>query len=111
MVAGREVPVAVVHEWRLDLDADVCHVAATWMEPAPRWRIDRTGDIALQHDAFALVAEIGIRDGHCGEQRLRVRHDRTLVELLCGRHFDELAEVHHRDAIAHMAYDAEVVRD
>src|SRR5436190_1465816 len=111
VVARGEVPIAVVRERRLDLHADLRHVAATRVEAAARRRVDRARDVALEDDPLALVAQVRIRDRHGGEQRLGVRHDRPVVELLCRRELDEFAEVHHRDPVADVAHDAEVVRD
>jgi hypothetical protein len=41
VVAGGQVPVAVVHERRLELGTDVCCVAATWVEATAGGRVDR----------------------------------------------------------------------
>ena len=54
---------------------------------------------------------VRIGDRHGREQRLGVRVDRPLVELLRRRELDDLAEVHHRDAVGDVADDAEVVGD
>ena len=45
----------------------------------PARRIRRRRDVAREQDALALHA--GLRRGHRGEQRLRVRHDRLAVQL------------------------------
>ncbi len=54
-------------------------------------------------------ARVGHR--HRGEQRLRVRVQRRRVERVARGDLDDPAEVHHRDAVADMAHDREVVRD
>src|SRR5262249_32963253 len=82
VMAGRDMAVPVVRRGRLDLLADLRHVPAAGMEPAPGGRIDRAGDIALEDDPLALVAQIRIWDRYRREQGLRVRHDRPLVELV-----------------------------
>ena len=111
VVAGGEVAVAVVHERRLDLGADLRRVAAARVEAAAGGRVDRARHVALEHDPLALLGEVGVGHGHGREQRLGVGHDRPRVELLRRRELDELAEVHDRDPVGDVADDAEVVRD
>jgi hypothetical protein len=67
MVAGCEVPTAVIHERRLDLLADIGHISAPGMEPAAGRRVDGAGDVALENDPLPLVGQIRIRDryGRC----------------------------------------------
>ena len=109
MVAGREVPAAVRDERRLLDRADLRRVAAARVEAAAGRRRDRARHVALEHDALALRVGIGDRDGR--EQRLGVRVDRPRVELLGRRELDDLAQVHHGDAVRDVADDAEVVGD
>ena len=103
--------VSVVDQRRLDLSADLRRVAAAGMEAAALRRVDRARDVALEHDPLPLLRQIGIGNRHRREQRLRVGHDRPRVELLGRRQLDELPEVHHRDPVAHVADDAEIVGD
>ena len=49
------------------------------------------------------------RDGR--QQRVRVRVTRRAVQVLDLGHLDDLAEVHHRDAVADVLHDREVVGD
>src|SRR6476620_798734 len=91
VVAGGDVAVPVVRERRLDLLADVRRVPAARMEAASRGRVDRARDVAHEDDALPLLAQVRVGDRHRGKQRLRVRHDRALVELLRRRELDELA--------------------
>ena len=90
--------------------ADLGRVAAARVEAAAARRVDRARHVALEHDPLALRRS-RIGDRHRREQRLGVRVDRPLVELLGRRELDDLAEVHHRDAVGDVAHDAEVVRD
>ena len=70
MVARGEVPSAVIHERRLDLFADIRHVAAPWMEAAARGRVDGARDVALEDDPLPFVGEIRIRDRHGRKERI-----------------------------------------
>ena len=79
------------------------------MEGAARRRVDRGRRVARDDDAKALLLRIGRR--HRAEQRARVRMQRRRVELLGRALLDDLAEVHHRDALADVPHDAEIVRD
>ena len=110
MTSG-EMSVAVIDERRLHLLAHLRRVAAPRMEAAAARRGDRARDVPLEHDALPLLGQIRVRDRDGRQQRLRVRHDRPRVELVGRRELDDLAEVHHRDPVAHVANDAEVVRN
>ena len=59
--------------------------------------------------ALPLLRGSGI--GHGRQQRLRVRVARALVHVVGGADLDDLAEVHHRDAVGDVAHHREVVRD
>ena len=54
---------------------------------------------------------VGIGDGHGREQRLRVRHERLAIQIGGRRELDDLAEVHHGDAVGDVLDDREIVRD
>ena len=101
----------VVDERRLDLGANLGRVAAARMEPAAARRVDRARHVPLEHDPLALRGQVRIRHRDGREQRLRVRHDRPLVQLLGRRQLHELAEIHDGDPVADVADDAEVVGD
>ena len=57
----------------------------------------------------ALSTRIGDRDGR--QQRVGVRMCRRGVHPVAVGQLDDLAQVHHRDAIAHVAHDRQVVGD
>ena len=63
----------------------------------------------MKHDALLAYCRVGVGDGR--EQRLGVRMERVLVELLGRRQLGHLAQVHHADAIGEVLDDREVVRD
>ena len=71
-VAGHKVTwLDLAKRWFLGA-ADVGALAAAAAEAAARRRIDRGGDIAAEHDLFALAGGDGVGDGHRREQRLGV---------------------------------------
>src|SRR5207245_5080162 len=104
-MTGGEVALPVVDERRLDLTAHGRHVAAARMEATSRGWTDRARDIPLEHDPLPLVGEVRVRDRHRREERLRVGHDRPLIEIVRRRELDELPEVHDCDAVADMTND------
>src|SRR5829696_4884550 len=80
-------------------------------KPASRGRLDRARDVALEDDAAAGALKVGVGLECGGEQRLRVRMLRPSKELLARSDLDDLAEVHHRDAVAQELDGGEVVAD
>ena len=100
-------------QWRFLGSTDVLRLPATGTEPAAGWRIDRARYVAGQQDAFALRLVPPVRVGYWygGHQRDRVRVPGVRVQLVAVGHLHDLAEVHHRDAVADVAYHGEVVRD
>ena len=90
----------------------VAHVGcpgAALDEAAERRGVDRLGHRAEDLDLGAL--ELGVWDRYRGDERLGVGVLWVGEQLLGGGEFDDLAEVHHRDAVAHVARDGEVVGD
>ena len=65
------MPRADVFQLRgLDIAEAFLGDGAAGVEVAAGWRVDGAGDVALQHDALAF--DLGVGDGHCGEQGLGV---------------------------------------
>jgi len=79
------------------------------VESAPRWWLDRAGDVAGQGDALRANGRVG--NGDRGQQRFGVRVQRVGEKFVNRRSFDDLAEVHHRDMVADMSDNAQIVRD
>ena len=52
-----------------------------------------------------------IRNRHRREKCPRIRVQRILVQLVAVGNLDNVAEVHHRDAVADMPHNGQVVRD
>ena len=84
-------------------------VRAAGMELAPGRGIGGGRDRPLQHDPVHLRRRIGHRDRR--EQRLGVRMQRVLEDVLGRAVFDETAEVHNAHRVRDMLDDRQVVRD
>ena len=67
--------------------------------------------LAGEHDAAADALDERVGDRRRRQQRLRVRVGRALVHLGGGPGLDDPAEVHHRDPVADVADDGQVVGD
>ena len=78
------------------------------MERAAGRRIDRVRHLALDRLALA-PGEIEV--GHRVEQHARVGVLRRAEHLARRRHFDDAAEIHHADAVRHVAHHRQIVAD
>ena len=86
------------------------HVRAAIAELAAVQLADRRRHLAWDHpERFARPRAAGNRDA--GEQPARVRVQRRREQRRHRRALDDLARVHHRDAIGDARDDAEIVRD
>ena len=79
------------------------------MEPATRRRVGRTRYIALQDDPVPLSP--WLRNWNRRNERLGIRMFWILGDCPRFPDFDQLAEVHHADAIAYVRHDPEIVGD
>src|SRR5690606_4534880 len=86
-------------------------VAAPRMEGAARRRVCGVGDLAREADAARVSPRRRIGPQHRGEESLGVRVPGRVEERGRPGELHDPACVHHRDAVAHVGYDAEVVRD
>ena len=94
---------------RLDGAAAVEHVGAAGVEAAAAGRIARARHVAFEDDAVAGRARH--RHRHGGEQRAGVGVLGRREDLALVRRLDDLAEIHHRDAVGHVLDDREIVAD
>ena len=69
------------------------------------------GHVTAEHLASCGAGQRGSATGTALQQRARVGMARVVVQLVGGRQLDDLPEVHHRDAVAHVTHDAEVMGD
>ena len=72
---------------------------ATRMEDATRGRIDRARHLAFDRPELAGLLDAGVGHRHRGEERLGIRVERIVEELVAGRQLDDTAEIHDRDAL------------
>ena len=86
-------------------------VAAAGTERAAGRHIERTRHVAGEDDALPLARGLRVRDGDGGEQRLGIRMDGVLVQVVRVRNLDHLAEVHDGDALRDVMDDEQIVRN
>ena len=114
-VTRHEMPLAGdVDERRLLVGRARGRLVLQWApcaEPAPGGRLDRARDVSLEHDAAAGALKLGVGLEGSGEKRLRVRMLRPREQLLSRSDLDDLAEVHHRHAVAQELDGGEIVAD
>ena len=103
------MPRRVLLELRHGLLALVGGVRAAGVEPAALGRVHGGGNIALQHDALALAADLGVWHRNGGKQGLGVGVERILVELIALGQLHQGAQVHDADAVGDMAHHRQVV--
>src|ERR1017187_8529741 len=109
-VTGGERPLAhVAQPWLLGR-ADRPRLGAARVEATTRRRVGGARPVAAEQVALAM-GELGVGDRDGGQQRAGVAVARQAVERVARRQLDDLAEVHHRDPVAHVAHDCEVVGD
>src|ERR1043166_8634553 len=80
---------------------------AARMETAAWRRRQGARDLALDRDALALV--VGMRWQRRGKQRLGIGMQRLVAKFERVGQFDDLSEVHDRDAAGDMSHGPEVV--
>src|SRR5215813_7854639 len=80
-----------------------CVKSATWR------RLDGARHVASENDALAARSRIGYR--HRREQCLRVRVQRIAEEFVFRSELDNAAEIHHRDPVADVLDDRQIVCD
>ena len=93
---------------RLD-SADIHGVTAPWMEGAAGRRIDRIRHVALEDDPVRAMVQVGDRNGR--QQGLRIGMGGVGIEVVGVGQLHDPPEVHHRDPVAYVFHDAQVVRD
>ena len=57
------------------------------------------------------LSAVGLQIGHGMEQALRVRMRGLLKNVVLGSEFDQIARIHHGDAVGDLRDDGEIVRD
>ena len=82
---------------------------ATRIEWAARWRIERRGQLALEHDALTLA--LGVRHRRRRQKGARIGMLRIPEDVVARAIFNDAAEIHHHHVIGDMADDREIVAD
>src|SRR5947208_3454800 len=101
---GRKLP--LFRGFCLTLRLRDCTSRMKWA--SARW-IDRRWNFARKN--YARTFRIWIDDGHCGNQSLRVGMFWITDNLFGRTGFDDIAEIHHHDALADVFDDGQVVGD
>jgi hypothetical protein len=96
-------------QFRLVDTAAIKGVRAAGMKAAALWWIARARHIALENDA--VTHRTGLRHRHRRQQGLRVRVSGRSEDAALRCQFDDLAEIHHGDAVRHLLHDRKVVAD
>ncbi len=91
------------------LAADRLGIRAARVEAAAGRRVHRRGHVAAQ--VLHAAAPARIRLGDRGEQGARIGVARRGEERALRRRLDDLAEIHHRHTVCHVAHHRQVVRD
>src|SRR5712691_7794269 len=89
--------------------ADGLRILAPGMEMTTRRRVSRVGYFALEDDPVGAKARI--RFGDRRKERLGIRMLRMGEQFFGGRGLHDPADVHHRDTLADVLDDAQVVSD
>ncbi len=74
---------------------------------ATLWRIDRRRNISFYGFVIALDGRIG--NGNGRQQGFGVSVPWVSVEFVSGGHLDDLAQIHHGDAVGNMLDDGKIV--
>ena len=109
MVAGDEVARRHFLPFRHGVLADFGAVRAARVEFAALRRVDRAGDIAFQNPQLAVL--LHVRGRNRGHQRLGVRVQRVIKQLLRVRQFDHVAQIHDADSVGNVLDNGKIVRD
>jgi hypothetical protein len=108
-MAGDEMPrFHFAHRRFLDAAARL-GVGAARVEATASGRIDRARHITRENDT--PTRRVGIGQRHGREKRLRVGMERRREEGLAIGQLDDLAQIHHGDAVTDVLDDREIMRD
>src|SRR5262245_56505367 len=108
-MTGDEMLATAIPELGVDLGALRTRQGTTAVEPAPPRRIEGARYLAAEGEARG--GRRGIGEWHGSQQCMRIRVHRRLKDLLHRAGLDDLAHIHHRDAVTDMTNDAQVMGD
>ena len=104
-------PVAARQQLGVVGGARVLGPPAPGVEPAAGRRIGRGGYVAVQDDLLTLATHLGVGHRHRRHERLGVRVDRALVDLVLVAHLHDPPQVHHGHPVGDVAHHRQVVGD
>src|SRR5262249_32809619 len=109
-MAGDELAGPKFADLRLLLRAALGRTRAARAEPASGRRVERGWNLTA--DAGKLLGlGLGIGHGDRGEQGRRVWVPRRPEQVVRRTDLAQLAEIHHRDEVAHVLHDGKIMRD
>ena len=82
---------------------------ATGSKAAAGWGVNRRRDVTFQDDSLAFLRRIGNGDG--GKQCFCVWVKRVFVQIARIGYLDDLAEIHHRNAVRNVLDDGQPMRN
>lgn len=101
--------IADINQFRLLRGAFLAAAVAARVEAAAFRRVDGARYIAFQHVLHR--GNIRVRNRNRPQQRLRVRMQRVVEQFLLRRNLDDVAQIHHSNAVADVFDNAQVVRN
>jgi hypothetical protein len=95
----------------INVTAYLLGFGASCSETTARWPASGIRHIAGENDSLASPLAHRIGDWRCRQQSLRIRMGGRFEDPVARRGFNDSTQVHYGDAIRHMAYDRQIVRD
>ena len=108
-MAGHKMPFHVLPQNGFFPFAAFHTMCAPGMEWTARWRIHGRRHVAFEHDALLFFMKD--RNRHCAEQCLGVWMHGMCIQCLGIRQLHYIPQVHHSNAVRHILYDAQIMRD
>src|SRR5439155_3065997 len=110
-MAGCHLAALKLSQWRLYLGANLLRAWAAGPEATTGRRVERGWQLTLWHQLQLAALTLGIWQWHSAQETLRVGMGRSVVNRRRGPNLDELAQVHHPNAVGDVPDDAQVMRD
>ena len=89
--------------------ANLLDVRAARMKVTAARRICRAGNFTFQNHGFHYAVRVEI--GNRGHEGFGVRMERLIKQFRCRREFHDAPQIHHRDPIANMFDDTQIMRN
>ena len=108
MMAGDQMSIAVIGQWRIGLPAELVGIGAARVKVAAAWRIDRRGNLPGQ---WCWSRLLGIWNWHRVKEGFCVGVLWGSIEFIRGRKFDNLAKIHDCNPVTDVLDNGEIVRN